>query len=365
MTTKRLPFIDGLRGIAVLAIVLFHAFARWPELYPYGYQFADLPFLNTRTAGVNLFFMISGFVILMSLRRCQGYWDFLERRWLRLFPAMLLCSLLIIGTAFFLPERPAGAVRCWDILPGLTLIGDQGLVRPLWVSLSQLIGYIPHSLEGVFWSLYIEVKFYILFGGAFFLLGERRAIATLLLLFALNRVVLDPTLNAPLHRFLIAARFDEVATFFRFDTYGFFAAGALLCLAHDTSRKFFLLAAIAIGSISILSLPNLWLVNLVFLALICGAVASSRLQQILANRLLLFLGFVSYPLYLLHENIMVALIIKLGRVAPNLSDVLLPVLPIMGVIGLAWLIASFGEPALKRALAIKPFKTPSTASQAG
>jgi peptidoglycan/LPS O-acetylase OafA/YrhL len=365
MTTPRLFFMDGLRGVAIAAIVLFHAYARWPALYPYGYRFADLPFLNTRTAGVNLFFMISGFVILMSLRRCQSYGAFLERRWLRLFPAMLLCSLLVIATAPFLPERPAGAVRFWDILPGLTFIGDQGFVRPLWLWLSPLLGYVPHSLEGVFWSLYIEVKFYILFGGAFFLLGERRAIAMLLFLFTMNLLLLNATINEALAPLLAATRLDEIAAFFRFDTYGFFGAGALLCIAHETSKKTYLFSAMAIGALAILSLPGLWLVNLTLLALICGAVESPRLQRLLTNRILIFLGFVSYPLYLLHENILVALTIKLGKAIPALPDVLLPLLPITGVIGLAWLIAAVGEPFLKRALATNPINALSTASQAG
>jgi peptidoglycan/LPS O-acetylase OafA/YrhL len=64
-----------------------------------------------------------------------------------------------------------------------------------------------------------------------------------------------------------------------------------------------------------------------------------------------FLGFVSYPLYLVHENMMVALTVKLGHIAPGLPGWALPLLPMTWVIVVAWCIARFAEPALSRAIA--------------
>jgi peptidoglycan/LPS O-acetylase OafA/YrhL len=80
------------------------------------------------------------------------------------------------------------------------------------------------------------------------------------------------------------------------------------------------------------------------------ATMSERAQAILDHRVLLLLGFISYPLYLPHENLMVALIVKLGRAAPWIPAALLPVAPIATVLLLAWLVARYVEPAMRNAL---------------
>ena len=63
----RLAYLDGMRGVAILLVLLFHAFARWPDLVPYGDQYQSVPLFRVGFIGVNLFFIISGFVILMTL----------------------------------------------------------------------------------------------------------------------------------------------------------------------------------------------------------------------------------------------------------------------------------------------------------
>jgi peptidoglycan/LPS O-acetylase OafA/YrhL len=55
-------------------------------------------------------------------------------------------------------------------------------------------------------------------------------------------------------------------------------------------------------------------------------------------------GFISYPLYLIHENMMVAMIVKIGRIFPNMFAILIPILPILFVVGGAWIIARHLEP---------------------
>jgi peptidoglycan/LPS O-acetylase OafA/YrhL len=105
---QRIEFIDGLRGVAIALVVLFHAYARWPEgIIPYGGRFASIPLFSYGWLGVELFFLISGFVIVMTLEKCPNLYDFLGRRWLRLFPAMLICSFILFEISPLLPESPA------------------------------------------------------------------------------------------------------------------------------------------------------------------------------------------------------------------------------------------------------------------
>ena len=68
---NRIDYIDGLRGVAILGVVLFHAYARWTEVVPYGSRYSDFVIFKNGWLGVYLFFVISGFVITMTLSRTK------------------------------------------------------------------------------------------------------------------------------------------------------------------------------------------------------------------------------------------------------------------------------------------------------
>ena len=96
LRSKYRPEIDGLRAFAVVAVIINH-FDK--KLLPGGYL------------GVDIFFVISGFVITSSLylRKSQNIWDFFigfyERRIKRLIPALLIMVLIAsILICFFNPE---------------------------------------------------------------------------------------------------------------------------------------------------------------------------------------------------------------------------------------------------------------------
>jgi peptidoglycan/LPS O-acetylase OafA/YrhL len=163
--------IDGLRGVAVCLVVIYHAYVRWPQLAPFGDRFG-VPPLAQGWVGVELFFLISGFVIFMTLERSGSYIEFALQRWRRLFPAMLVCTCIIVATAPWLPERPQGAISALNVIPGLTFID------PRWWALLRLD---VAAIEGAFWSLFVEVQFYAIAGAVYFIAGRTAAIATLLL----------------------------------------------------------------------------------------------------------------------------------------------------------------------------------------
>ena len=89
--------IDGLRAVAVLAVVLFHA---WPAALPGGF------------AGVDIFFVISGYLISSIIFKSSAEGDFslikfYYHRIRRIFPALLmvLISLLVVGWFVLLAEE--------------------------------------------------------------------------------------------------------------------------------------------------------------------------------------------------------------------------------------------------------------------
>jgi peptidoglycan/LPS O-acetylase OafA/YrhL len=338
---RRIAHLDGLRGVAILSVILFHAFARWPDLVPYGDAYGSFPPFSKGWLGVELFFIISGFVILMTLEGCNSFGAFLYRRWLRLFPAMLFCSVLIFVSAPLFPERPAGTPTWPSLLPGLTL------VQP-WVW-HHVVGDFA-DLEGAFWSLFVEVKFYLIVGALYFVAGRRMAILGVVLLFALSAVLSSGAISDVPYAHLV----QEVNELSDFRLFGWFAVGALFYDYLQTGNPRTLGAAAAVAVLAAAALPHASIGSKVaavgVAALFAASFANGRLQRICSHRAMLFVGFVSYPLYLLHENMMVSMIAKLGPVMPRVPGLLLPILPIACLMALSWLVARHVEPRLTRAI---------------
>lgn len=142
--------IQGLRAIAALAVVLFHA----SNLLPGGFL------------GVNVFFVISGFIIVhvaskeIAATGAFRFKRFLTRRMLRIFPPMILVVLVTIVIGVFIDSPVGGAA----LLPMTGLAALTGTVNY----------YFLHSATDYFqsfhtnpllhlWSLSVEIQFYILF----------------------------------------------------------------------------------------------------------------------------------------------------------------------------------------------------------
>jgi len=339
---RRLTHLDGLRGIAILMVVLYHAYSRHPEepkLYTSWFaQGHD---------GVQLFFLLSGFLIFLSLETSSSWIGFIHRRWLRLFPAMAAVSALVLVSCPFLYERPDGLPGYYDILPGLFFI-EPAVLRE-WLGL-----HVTGPLEGDFWTLFTEVKFYLIFSVAFRFWGRRAIYPLCALALVCASVAILPALGlavtAPAWRAILSLSMAINGT-----CYGWFAAGALLYVYYRSSRRGWLLASgflwvIALGT----SMVPPHLGDLIVLSAIYAAFVTSfhwgRFARLLSRREWVFLGFISYPLYLVHENTGWSLILKLHRSYPNFPAWLVPIGPLLLVGSVAWLIARFIEPMVRDAL---------------
>jgi peptidoglycan/LPS O-acetylase OafA/YrhL len=147
------PDIDGLRAVAVLAVILFH--------------FHE-PLLPSGFLGVDVFFVISGFVISASLARRQEsrlrpfLLAFYARRVKRLLPLLIVCVLLtsLVGALVMTPGS-AEATATWQTGIG-ALFGAGNLV----LHARQLDYFAPATGLNLFthtWSLGVEEQFYLLF----------------------------------------------------------------------------------------------------------------------------------------------------------------------------------------------------------
>ena len=217
-TGGHLPALDGLRGIAVLLVMLLHFRMSSPELL------ADrvvVKFLSAGWIGVDLFFVLSGFLItgiLYDSKGAQHYFrNFYARRVLRIFPlyyAFLVLRFLILPQVY----DPA-----WTELDN-----PWGTQWWAWLYLTNvqvaLHGWdAPASYTAHFWSLAIEEQFYLLWPLVVFLFSRRQLMAicaTMILAAALTGVALRVGFGNPQAAYtLMPARMDGLAF------------GALLALA--------------------------------------------------------------------------------------------------------------------------------------
>jgi peptidoglycan/LPS O-acetylase OafA/YrhL len=339
----RIKYLDGLRGLAIILVALYHAFVRWPDHVPYGDTYSNISIFEFGYLGVQLFFMISGYVILMTLERCTNTRVFLYKRWLRLFPAMLVCSILIFFSAPMFPERPNGAPQASSLLPGLLF------VEPYLFE--KFFGITLESLEGPFWSLYVEVKFYILSAIFYFLLGSNRMVVLLLSCFVLYSII---NLFPSVHDIAVVKYSVPIIHFLDFQFYGWFAAGAAYYLYDKSNNITWLYAGLLISLLSVWQhglgqiIVTLATSVIALLFFILQSYPKSRI--LFQNRILLFLGFISYPFYLMHENLLIALIVKLNLLMPFIPQLLLPFIPISVISLLAYIIASKLERPIKSVL---------------
>jgi peptidoglycan/LPS O-acetylase OafA/YrhL len=158
---ERLEILDFYRFIAILMVMLFHFFSRWTipnntiNLYPYLNKY---DFFKLGKNGVHFFFMISGFVIFLSLEKSKNIKDFLKNRSIRLIPSMLLISSFtfiifkFFDNNFIFPDahKLSNLFFSWSFIqPGLF----------------NNFKYIDSS----YWSLWVEIQFYIMVAILYFI----------------------------------------------------------------------------------------------------------------------------------------------------------------------------------------------------
>lgn len=157
-----LPYVDGLRAIAVLAVVLYHLDPAW---LPGGF------------AGVDVFFVISGFVVAASVGERErtslpsfiGY--FLSRRFLRIAPALIVCLLLTgLAAAVFIPDAWLSESNQQTGRYAFFGFGNLMLARYGSDYFSPISEYNPYTHT---WSLGVEEQFYLLFPVLFWLWSFR------------------------------------------------------------------------------------------------------------------------------------------------------------------------------------------------
>lgn len=311
---RRIPALDGLRGVAVV-LVLIHHFTGNRD----GAGFVDAALARVGNAGwigVDLFFVLSGFLItglLLEARATRSHYfrTFYLRRALRIFPLYFLYLAVVFGVALIvLPNdwRTALLVRSrWLYLTYTAnlAIPRQDEVWPLWT--------------GHLWSLCVEEQFYMVWPAVVWFLGARR----------LHWICVGLFLAAVLIRVWswrqgVPAIAIYNLTFTRMDG---LAAGAFVAVAardpHGVGRWSAASRWVACGTMSALvilfgkywgpfpylvravSLFGLPLLAISFASILLALLSGdSRLRRQVERPSIVWLGRVSYGLYIWHFGFM-------------------------------------------------------------
>jgi peptidoglycan/LPS O-acetylase OafA/YrhL len=291
----KIPQLDAVRGLAILLVLLHNMGSKYP--LPYSQWL-----ISNGWMGVDLFFVLSGFLItgvLLRAKSSEGYFkDFYARRCLRIWP--LYYSLLIFMFVLIPLVRPSEAHMIFEPRSS-----------PWWaypLFLQNFLVPIPTMATGplaVTWSLAIEEQFYLVWP---FMVRFFSPIQ-------LRRIAIGVICVAPALRYYLSAHHVIIYSnvFCRLDG---LMAGALLALmirnenfvpSLFVARAWIVLALAAPLALIFQKFDAQWMVfsftALASAAFVYLAMFSAQpwLQVILNNRFLIFTGTISYGLYLLHK----------------------------------------------------------------
>ncbi len=279
---NRLQELDALRGLAAVAVLLFHYTSRYESQYEYiGRPLATVPY-EYEYLGVQLFFMISGFVIFLTLDKTNRPLDFIVSRFSRLYHAYWICVLLTTGSILLLglPGKEPTAIQ---IFVNMTMLQQLFLIK---------------DIDGVYWTLFVEIIFYMSML-ILFVTAQLHRILSILLVW-LSIAAIGITLE-----YYTGLRIPyTVETLLNLKNIPYFALGIVFYhrrknLSYTPSSLLVIIASVVViafskdltATIACLSFTMLFHLFI------------NEKLQFLKNKPLLFLGAISYPLYLLHENI--------------------------------------------------------------
>lgn len=288
--------IDGLRAIAVLPVVLFHAGFSW---LPGGF------------VGVDIFFVISGYlistIILNEMRKGTfSFARFYERRVRRIIPGLLVVLVVTLAAGYFflLPDEYTSLSRATlaalAFVPNVYFWDTESTYFGLDIATQPLL----HT-----WSLGVEEQFYILFPALLYLLYRKFSQQTMV------RILLGLFVFSLAANILLAALYTKYS-FYMLPTRAWeLLAGILLSLGVLPAVRNQRLAELTawLGLALVLGTMLMLRENAVFpginavypvlgaaLIIYSGAQARTVVARLLSHKVLVFIGLVSYSFYLWH-----------------------------------------------------------------
>jgi peptidoglycan/LPS O-acetylase OafA/YrhL len=275
---NRLLALDSLRGLAALSVVLYHYTFVYRK--DFGHRFSSFFDFKYGYLGVELFFVISGFVIFLTINNISNWQDFVFKRFSRLYPtywaSMIFTFLCIVS--FGLKGVNINAI---EFISNFSMI--QGL-------------FDIDNVDGVYWSLIPELLFYMMMLGLYISGLKDKVLYLGLIWISLSFIHLNIY-----HIKIVGGLFNLSYTYF------FYSGILFYLLKYDKDNRNLVILQLIIcfvlstltfkvkgGVTEQLILAGIFLVFYLF--------TNDKLEFVI-NKPFLFLGNISYSLYLVHENV--------------------------------------------------------------
>lgn len=297
--TKRILGLDYMRGMACLLVVLYHYTTRVVESFPYigdKWHFR----VSFGYMGVCIFFMLSGYLSIKLYREDISIWKYIKNKVLRLYPCYWCAAILtFIITSLFLVER---TVSWKSLLINLTM-------------LESFLGVDP--VDGAYWTLANELIFYAFFAIVFVILKKKSMFSYVAIawVFITNIIICFESKSIV---YLIANKF------FMAQYAHMFLAGGFIFILYSSKRKSDRMINLLGWIFCIATQFRLFSIGYGFFFLISNIIlmyiATIEKQKneyprciVKVLKPLSFVASISYPFYLIHQNIGYALIVNIYK----------------------------------------------------
>ncbi|MFT5758210.1 MAG: peptidoglycan/LPS O-acetylase OafA/YrhL [Alteromonadaceae bacterium] len=330
-TNTRFYEIDLLRFISAFFVLVFHyTYTGYMEGFSTIANFESVRnYSRYAYMGINFFFVISGFVIFMSIEKGSAR-QFLLSRFIRLFPAywtaLCLTTLLtlVIGANVF-------TVTPWQFITNIIMVNE-------------LLN--EKAIDSAYWTLFIELQFYV--------------VVYILLLFGLikyfQHIIFVILIASLLALYLPIAQADSMWTEIFPHWSGYFACGGVFYLLKRDGINFYRLFLLIVSFLYVLKQSTLFgqlmshwfkiefnlyviaLINSVFFTYFC--ITTFCKGHFMRQRWCYYFGVLTYPLYLVHQHIGYMIFNAFGTV-DNIGYLVAATITLM--LMLAWLIHRYIE----------------------
>ena len=297
MSNKNLG-IQGLRGVLMLWIILFHYTTRYSQLYPGNINFSIL-FPNGGVVGVILFFIISGFFfgqVICDYDTSDSYisqikrtFMFFIKRYIKLWKPYFISCLIIVAFLFFIP------------LAGRTNNSIISILINFFFIWHPKVKYI----DSAHW--FMTNLIYIQFGASLLLLVKKQYRQISVLFFVLFLLI-----GYTMYELQIGGGINKLNYIFLFRNSLCFMLGMLTNISYKTSN-IFKYTIIGISLLLLSFFVSTWWIIVYYFLFILLIYKSQFIYDIMSNALFVFIGEISFYWYLLHQNIGYSILNKLSE----------------------------------------------------
>lgn len=289
MSKERNLYIDFTRGICVLSVMFYH------------FNLNNF-FAKNGLYGVVIFFIISGYCMSPSIESSKTIFEFIKKRFIRLFPALIFCGVITTLVKCYFYSSTI-KIHFNDLYKTILFLPNFNILYKILQYINLDIGKY-NLVDGSYWSLIVEFKYYYLLAIVYFLINSKFYIQIITIFTLLSFFLLKYLTINNLHAPSILMDFVEYLPFF--------LIGIAIYKLPDIKYYILLISSLILFflfyyfEIIPYSLPySMNEIIVIFIFIPWFYILKFNFIH-LENKMIFFVAFlgrISYPLYLLHQEI--------------------------------------------------------------